>query len=92
VSHGGRNSGRVWRQKGGRGSRGGHTGHENKEKSGLQLKSNQVEPQITSIDMDLLKLGKIAATKLFDAIDGIKAHGVEKVSGNLILRDSTNIS
>jgi hypothetical protein len=34
VSQGGRNSRRVWRQKGGRGSRGGHTGHENKEKSG----------------------------------------------------------
>ena len=49
-------------------------------------------PQITTIDMDLLKLGKIAATKLFDAIDGIKAHGVEKIVGNLILRDSTNIS
>jgi LacI family transcriptional regulator len=49
-------------------------------------------PQITSIDMDLLKLGKIAATKLFDAIDGIKAHGVDKVIGNLALRDSTNIS
>ena len=42
--------------------------------------------------MDLLKLGKIAATKLFDAIDGIKAHGVEKIGGNLMLRDSTNIS
>ena len=49
-------------------------------------------PQITSIDMDLLKLGKIAATKLFDAIDGIKSKGLEKITGNLILRDSTNIS
>jgi LacI family transcriptional regulator len=49
-------------------------------------------PQITSIDMDLLKLGKIAATKLFDAIDGIKAHGIEKIGGNLMLRDSTNIT
>ncbi len=49
-------------------------------------------PQITTIDMDLLKLGKLAATKLFDAIDGIKAHGVDKVIGNLVLRDSTNIS
>lgn len=49
-------------------------------------------PQITTIDMDLLRLGKVAATKLFDAIDGVKAHGVEKIVGNLILRDSTNIT
>ena len=42
--------------------------------------------------MDLLRLGKIAATKLFDAIDGIKTHGIEKIGGNLMLRDSTNIS
>ena len=42
--------------------------------------------------MDLLRLGKVAATKLFDAIDGVKAHRVEKIVGNLILRDSTNIT
>lgn len=48
-------------------------------------------PQITSIDMDLPKLGKVAATKLFDAIDGIKSPGLEKITGNLVLRDSTNI-
>lgn len=49
-------------------------------------------PQITTIDMDLVKLGKVAATKLFDAIDGIRVGGVEKIVGTLILRDSTNIT
>lgn len=57
-----------------------------------EIVANGSRPQITSIDMDLPKLGKIAATKLFDAIDGMKSEGLEKITGKLILRDSTNIS
>jgi LacI family transcriptional regulator len=47
------------------------------------------KPQVTSLDMNLESLGGIAAKKLFQAINGDKHQGTEKVLGKLVLRAST---
>ena len=47
------------------------------------------KPQLTSIDMNLEELGARAALRLFEAINGQKRNGTEKIPGKLVLRGST---
>lgn len=47
------------------------------------------KPQLTSVDMNMEALGSLAAQRLFDAINGRRKTGVEKVLGKLVLRGST---
>ena len=46
-------------------------------------------PQLTSIDMRLETLGRIAAEKLFDILAGQQIRGVEKLPCKLVYREST---
>lgn len=47
-------------------------------------------PALTTIDISLSQIGRIAAERLLDAIAGKPHSGVEMVAGELVLRDSTN--
>jgi len=46
-------------------------------------------PEITSIDMQLEELGRLAARRLFAAIDGEGHPGSESVGCRLVIRGST---
>ncbi|MDR2374754.1 MAG: LacI family transcriptional regulator [Bifidobacteriaceae bacterium] len=46
-------------------------------------------PTLTTIDMNLEELGRLAATRLVEAIDGHPRSGRELVTGRLITRNST---
>jgi LacI family transcriptional regulator len=46
-------------------------------------------PPLTTIDMNLAEIGRIAALRLLDAIDGRPSSGSEAVPCKLILREST---
>ncbi len=47
-------------------------------------------PQLTSIDANLHRLGRMAAERLFAALDGIDVErGVEYVAPSLVIRGST---
>lgn len=46
-------------------------------------------PPLTSIDMNLQQLGRVAAQRLFAAIDGTMGSGVEKLPCRLVPREST---
>ncbi|GIF23778.1 LacI family transcriptional regulator [Actinoplanes tereljensis] len=46
-------------------------------------------PPLTTIDMNLEALGRLAAQRLFSAIDGTLGSGVETVAPRLITREST---
>ena len=44
---------------------------------------------LTSVDMNLEQLGRLAANRLGDAIDGIRHSGVDMVTGRIVTRRST---
>ena len=46
-------------------------------------------PQLTSVDMDLEALGRMAAQSLFAAIDGTERSGVQTLPCRLVVRGST---
>lgn len=46
-------------------------------------------PPLTTVDTNLLEVGRIAALRLMDAIDGNPRHGTEIVPCRLIVREST---
>jgi LacI family transcriptional regulator len=46
-------------------------------------------PQLTTVDMDLENLGRIAAQRLFAAIDGSDGAGIETLPCRLVIRGST---
>ena len=46
-------------------------------------------PALTTIDMNLEELGRLAAQRLFAAIDGTLGSGVETIACRLITREST---
>lgn len=48
-------------------------------------------PTLTSVDMNFETLGRIAAQKLIDAINGQIAPGIESVSTSLVRRGSTEV-
>jgi DNA-binding LacI/PurR family transcriptional regulator len=45
-------------------------------------------PPLTTVDMNLTEIGRIAALRLLDAIDGRAVSGVETVPCRLVIRDS----
>ncbi|WP_269452134.1 substrate-binding domain-containing protein [Tessaracoccus coleopterorum] len=47
-------------------------------------------PALTTIDPDLNKIGRLAAGCLLDAIDGRPHTGVQRITGQLVVRGSTN--
>ncbi|MCS5716456.1 LacI family transcriptional regulator [Herbiconiux sp. CPCC 205716] len=46
-------------------------------------------PALSTVDLQLQKLGRVAATRLFEASNGSKAAGVEYLPGSIVIRDST---
>jgi LacI family transcriptional regulator len=46
-------------------------------------------PPLTTIDMNLEQLGRVAAQRLFAAIGGTLGSGVETIAGRLVTREST---
>jgi LacI family transcriptional regulator len=46
-------------------------------------------PPLTSIDMCLEEVGRVAATRLLDAIGGDEAFGVQRVAPRLVVRESS---
>jgi LacI family transcriptional regulator len=59
-------------------------GHDNWE-----VLATEARPQLTSVDMNLEAVGRLAAKKLFAAIEGHPTPGVESVSCRLVPRGST---
>jgi LacI family transcriptional regulator len=55
-----------------------------------EILATNSRPELTSIDANLQQLGRMAATRIFDAIDGTAATpGVENLPGRLVIRGST---
>ena len=59
-------------------------GHDNWE-----ILASNARPPLTSVDMNLEELGRRAAARLFEAMEGTPAHGVETIACRLALRSST---
>ncbi|BDZ45155.1 LacI family transcriptional regulator [Naasia aerilata] len=49
-------------------------------------------PQLTSVDLRLEELGRLAAQRLFEAMDGDVRHGVESLRSRVVTRGSTTPS
>ncbi|MFC1414812.1 LacI family DNA-binding transcriptional regulator [Streptacidiphilus sp. N1-12] len=49
-------------------------------------------PPLTTVDTNLLEVGRTAALRLMDAIEGSPHHGIESVPCRLVIRDSTGPS
>ncbi len=60
------------------------TGHDNWE-----VLAASARPPLTSVDMDLETVGRRAAQRLFEAIDGRPSPGIETVEARLVPRGST---
>ncbi|WP_097232773.1 LacI family DNA-binding transcriptional regulator [Streptomyces zhaozhouensis] len=54
-----------------------------------QVMAAATRPPLTTVDMSLTEVGRTAALRLMEAIDGRPAHGVEVVPSRLVVRDST---
>lgn len=48
-------------------------------------------PPLTTVDMNLTELGRIAATRLLEAIDGRPSPGVQELPCQLVIRESTGV-
>jgi LacI family transcriptional regulator len=46
-------------------------------------------PPLTTVDTNLVEVGRVAALNLMDAIDGHPHHGVETVPCRLVIRESS---
>jgi LacI family transcriptional regulator len=46
-------------------------------------------PPLTTVDLNLEQLGRVAAQRLFAAIGGTLGSGIEKFPGKLVTREST---
>ncbi|WP_448631000.1 LacI family DNA-binding transcriptional regulator [Cellulomonas soli] len=56
-----------------------------------ELLALNARPQLTSVDMELETLGRRAAARLFEAIDGSPVSGTETIPARLVPRGSTGI-
>jgi LacI family transcriptional regulator len=55
-----------------------------------EILATNSRPELTSIDANLQQLGRTAATRIFEAIDGIEmAAGIEYLPSRLVIRGST---
>lgn len=57
-----------------------------------EVMSLATRPLLTTVDLDLGQLGRYAATKLLDAIDGRPDPGLHTLPSRLVIRQSTAIS
>ena len=46
-------------------------------------------PPLTTVDMNLVEVGRVAALRLMEAIDGHPSSGVQRVPSRLMVREST---
>jgi LacI family transcriptional regulator len=51
--------------------------------------TTNARPQLTSVDMNLEQVGRVAAKRLFAAIDGTHASGIEELPCRVVTREST---
>jgi LacI family transcriptional regulator len=56
-----------------------------------EILSLGTRPQLTSVDLELETLGRVAAQRLFAAIDGTEGSGVETLPVRLVARGSTTL-
>ncbi len=54
-----------------------------------EVLTTNARPQLTSIDMNLERLGRVAAQRLFAAIDGTVRPGIEQLPCRLVTRESS---
>ncbi|MGN0111060.1 MAG: substrate-binding domain-containing protein, partial [Cellulosimicrobium funkei] len=54
-----------------------------------EVLTTNARPQLTSVDMNLERLGRVAAQRLFAAIDGTVRPGVEELPCRVVTRAST---
>lgn len=59
-------------------------GHDN-----WQIFARESRPPLSSIDMNLEKMGQLAAQLLFSAMDGVREPGVHAIDGKVVTRGST---
>lgn len=59
-------------------------GHDN-----WRILAEGADPQLTSIDMNLEQMGRVAAARLAEAMDGKQRSGIETLPPKLVLRAST---
>ena len=57
-----------------------------------EVMSLATRPLLTTVDLNLGELGRYAANKLLDAIDGRPDAGVHKLPCKLVIRQSTSVS
>lgn len=54
-----------------------------------QVLTTNTRPQLTSVDMNLEQVGRIAARRLFEAIEGKAAGGIEELPCRIVTRESS---
>jgi LacI family transcriptional regulator len=54
-----------------------------------QVLATNARPQLTSVDMRLEQIGRVAADRLFAAMDGHADTGVQRIDCTLVVREST---
>lgn len=54
-----------------------------------EILANHARPPLSTVDMNLEKLGRLAAQRLFAAMDGTPASGIETVPCRVVAREST---
>lgn len=54
-----------------------------------EILATNARPELTSVDMNLERIGAVAAQHLFKAIDGTRSGGVEALPCRIVTRDST---
>lgn len=55
-----------------------------------EVLTTNARPRLTSVDMNLEQVGRVAAQRLFAAIDGKGAGGLEELACRVVVRESTN--
>ena len=51
--------------------------------------TTNTRPQPTSVDMNLEQVGRVAARRLFEAIEGQAASGIEELPCRIVTRESS---
>lgn len=54
-----------------------------------EIFTSAARPPLTSVDMSLEQVGRVAAQELFAAISGSSRSGLEKQPGRVVIREST---
>jgi LacI family transcriptional regulator len=54
-----------------------------------EILANEMRPPLTTIDMNLEKVGRVAGERLLAIVGGAEEHGVQKVPCQLIVRESS---